>query len=134
MGSLVSSVADVFGLGPASIQANATQSAASTSADAQVRAAQIAADAAKFRPVGVTTNFGTSGFGFDNAGNLISAGYKLSPELQAAQNQIGGFTRQSLSDIGALQALGRGYLAQTPEQAAANWMQNQQALLQPSRD
>ena len=115
------------------MQGNAARGAADTSAAAQLEAARIAADAARFRPVGITTNFGTSNFGFDSSGNLSSAGYKLSPELQAMQDQIMGYTRQGLGDVGMLQNLGRGYLAQTPEQAAADWMQKQQTLLQPSR-
>lgn len=133
MGSIVSSVADVFGMGPSSIQAGATRDAANTSANAQLQAARIAADAAKFRPVGITSRFGSSTFGFDGNGNLTSAGYQLTPELQAMQDQIMGYTRQGLGDIGTLQALGRGYLAQSPQQAAADWMSKQQALLQPSR-
>ena len=111
-----------------------SSNAYNNAADAQIRAAQIAADAARFRPVGITTNFGTSNFGFDSSGNLTSAGYQLSPELKAYQDQIMAMSRQNLSDAERTQALGRGYLAETPQQAAANWMQNQQALLQPSRE
>lgn len=99
------------------------------------KAAQQAAAASQFRPVGITNTFGSSNFAFDpNTGQMTSAGYTLSPELQAYQNAIMGNTRASLGDVTALQNLGRGYLAQTPEQAAQQWMQNQQALLQPSRD
>lgn len=108
--------------------------AAGDSAAAQIEAARIAADAARFRPVGITSRFGSSQFGFDSSGNLTSAGYQLSPELKAMQDQIMGFTQQGLGDVGMLQRLGRGYLAQTPQQAAADWMSKQQALLQPSRD
>lgn len=133
MGSLVSAAADVFGMGPASIQAKAARDAANASAAAQIEAARIAADAARFRPVGITSRFGSSQFGFDG-GNLTSAGYQLSPELKAMQDQIMGFTQQGLGDVGMLQRLGRGYLAQTPQQVAADWMSKQQALLQPSRD
>lgn len=116
------------------LSGDAARGAASDSAAAQLQAAQIAADAQRFRPVGITSRFGTSNFGFDSSGNLTSAGYQLSPELQDLQNQIMASTRASLGDVGQLQALGRGYLAQTPQQAAADWMAKQQALLQPSRD
>lgn len=116
------------------LQGGSSGGAAGDAGRAQIEAAKIAADAARFRPVGITTNFGTSNFGFDANGNLTSAGYQLSPEMQAMQNQIMGYTRQGLGDIGTLQNLGRGYLAQTPQQAAADWMQKQQAILQPSRD
>lgn len=115
------------------LQGGSSGGAASDAGAAQIEAAKIAADAARFRPVGITSRFGSSNFQFDDKGNLSGAGYELSPELKAMQDQIMGYTRQGLGDVGALQALGRGYLAQTPEQAAADWMQKQQALLQPSR-
>lgn len=112
---------------------SAAGAAGDTSA-AQLEATRQAAEAAKFRPVGITTRFGSSNFQMSPEGYLTGAGYTLSPEMQALQDQIMGYTRQGLGDIGTLQNLGRGYLAQTPDQAAANWMQKQQAILQPSRD
>ena len=134
MGSLVSSVADIFGMGPASIQAKAARDAASTSAGAQLQAAQMAAEAQKFRPVGVTSRFGSSNFQMSPEGYLQSVGYTLSPELQAIQDYVMGQTRAGLGDTTSLLNLGRGYLAQTPEQAAADWMSKQQALLAPGRE
>ena len=63
--------------------------AASTSAAAQIRAAQIAAEESRFRPVGMTTRFGTSNFQFDpKTGRLSSAGYTVSPELQGYQQRL----------------------------------------------
>ena len=112
---------------------SASGAAGDTSA-AQLEAARQAAEAAKFRPVGITTRFGSSNFQMSPEGYLTGAGYTLSPELQAMQDQIMGYTRQGLTDIGTIQNLGRGYLAQTPQQAAQQWMSNQQALLAPSRD
>ena len=97
-------------------------------------AAERAFEASKFRPVGMTTRFGSSGFTMSPEGYLTGANYSLSPELLALQDQIMGYTRQGLGDVGTIQNLGRGYLAQTPEQAASQWMQKQQALLQPSRE
>lgn len=70
------------------MQGKAAKDAAKTSANAQTQAAQIAADAAKFRPVGVTTNFGASKFGMDSEGYVNSAGYALSPQLQSSQNMM----------------------------------------------
>lgn len=116
------------------LQGNAAKDAAETSANAQLQSAKIAADAAKFRPVGITNTFGSSSFGFDRNGNLKSAGYTLSPELKAMQDQIMGYTRQGLTDTGQLQALARGYLATTPQEAAAQYIQQQQGLMQPARD
>lgn len=56
--------------GGSMLSANKNAKAAKQSADAQVQAAQIAADASRFRPVGVSTSFGNSNFGFDEDGNL----------------------------------------------------------------
>lgn len=120
--------------------------AAKTSADAQIKAAQIAADAAKFRPVGVTTNFGSSKFGFDANGNLSSAGYTLSPELQAQQNQLMATAPGLLSQFtnskattapmgtaaSSMMNLGNQYLTTSPQAQAAKYMAEQQALLAPS--
>lgn len=67
------------------IQGDAAQSAANTQADA-IR--QAAANS-QFRPVGVTTNFGTSNFSVDpNTGYLTSAGYNLTPQLQNLQGGL----------------------------------------------
>lgn len=135
MGDIINSTADLFGLGPASKQAEATTSAARTSADAQLAAGRMAADAARFRPVGVTNTFGTSNFQFDpTTGYLSGANYQLSPELKAYQDFVMNQTRQGLGDVAATQNLGRQYLAQSPQEAAQQYMANQQALLAPSRE
>ena len=127
---------------------SATRDAANTSARAQIEAARIAADAARFRPVGVTTRFGASQFGFDPSGNLSSAGYTVSPELKAYQDRLMGLSGGALSQAemaqqqyaplqGAAQGLfglGQQYLAQSPEQVAQQYMAKQQDLLAPSRE
>jgi len=127
---------------------NAARDAANTSARAQIEAARIAAEAARFRPVGVTTRFGASNFGFDPSGNLSSAGYTVSPELQAYQARLMGLSGGALSQAemaqqqyaplqGAAQGLfglGQQYLAQSPEQVAQQYMAKQQDLLAPSRE
>lgn len=115
------------------LQGEAAKDAANTSAQAQLEAARIAADAAKFRPVGVTTNFGTSNFQFDSNGNLTGAGYNLAPELQSVQGGLLSSLPQTQQDVARIQEMGRQYMAQTPQQAAENWMANQRALLAPSR-
>ena len=134
MGDIINSTADLFGLGPASKQAEATTSAAQTSANAQLAASQMAADAARFRPVGVTSRFGASQFGFDPSGVLSSASYTLSPELQQYQNYLSGQTQAGLGDTSRLLSLGRQYISETPEQVAQKYMASQQALLAPSRE
>ena len=117
------------------MQGETNTAARQTQADALRAAGQQAATASQFRPVGTTTTFGTSNFSVDpTTGQLTSAGYQLSPQLQAYQDQIMGSNRQSLTDASNLQALGRGYIAQTPEAAAQQYMTAQQALLQPGRD
>jgi hypothetical protein len=123
--------------------------AARISAQAMRDAAATAAEAQKFRPVGVTTRFGASQFGFDpTTGQLTSAGYQLTPELKAMQDRIMALSGQGLTEAeqaggryaplttGAqgLFSLGQQYLAKSPEQAAADYMAKQQNLLAPSRE
>lgn len=116
-------------------QQQVNKEAAQTQADALRAAGQQSATASQFRPVGTTTNFGTSNFNVDpTTGQLLSAGYNLSPQMQAYQNSIMGGGQQSLTDAANLQNLGRGYIAQSPEAAAQQYMASQQALLAPSRD
>jgi hypothetical protein len=69
---------------------------AEASANAQLEAARIAAEEARFRPVGITTRFGQSQFGFDEAGRLSSAGYTLDPQLVALQSRLLGVTPEAL--------------------------------------
>jgi hypothetical protein len=132
------------GLGAANTAEKARE-AAQIQADAQIKAAQIAADAAKFRPVGVTTRFGASNFTTDAQGNVIGAGYTASPEIKAYQDRLSALAAQGLTGAEGAQAayapltagaqslfnLGQGYLQQTPEQQAAAYIAKQQALLDP---
>lgn len=130
------------------LSGSAGQDAANTSANAQLEAARIAADAAKFRPVGVTTRFGSSNFTKDANGNVIGAGYTLSPELKAQQDQLmassngllGQFTGSQLATAPMATAaqtmfgLGQGYLATDPQAQAAKYLADQQALLAAGRE
>lgn len=123
--------------------------AARISAQAMRDAAATAAEAQRFRPVGVTTRFGASQFDFDPVtGQLKSAGYQLTPELKAMQDRVMALTGKGLTEAelaadryspltaGAkgLFGLGQQYLAQSPEQVAADYMARQQDLLAPSRE
>jgi hypothetical protein len=79
---------------------------------------------------------------------LTSAGYQLTPELKAMQDRVMALTGQGLTEAeqaagryapltaGAkgLFGLGQQYLAQSPEQVAADYMARQQDLLAPSRE
>lgn len=124
------------------IGGNSAKRAAQTQANAQLEAARIAADAQRFRPVGVTTRFGSSNFQTDAQGNLIGAGYNVSPEVAMMRDrllsQAGGQGFQTAEQAQAAQEqlfnLGQQYLAQSPQEAAQQWMQSQQALLAPSRE
>lgn len=135
-------IAGGIGLLGSSMTSNAARGAADTSAAGQIEAARIAADASRFRPVGITNRFGSSRFTTDAAGNLTGAGYDVSPEIARMRdwliNQAGNQginTSQAANEQGqGLFNLAKGYMAKTPEQAAAEWMTKQQALLQPSRD
>ena len=130
------------------LQGQSAKSAANTSAQAQLEAARIAADAAKFRPVGVTTRFGASQFEMSPEGYLQNAGYTVSPELQQYQDQLRALSQQQIQQglmapeqyaplqgaAGGLFSLGQQYLAQTPEQVAQQYISRQQDLLAPSRE
>ena len=132
----------------ASNTAEKAREAAQTQAAAQVEAARIAAEAAKFRPVGVTTRFGASNFQTDAQGNVIGAGYTASPEIKAYQDRLSALAASGLTGAeGAAAAyapltagaqslfnLGQGYLQQTPEQQAADYIAKQQALLAPGQE
>jgi len=141
-------ISAVFSFLGAQEQASATESAANTSAAAQLEAARLAAEAAKFRPVGVTTRFGSSNFQMSPEGYLTGAGYNVSPELKAYQDRLSALTGRALTQAeGAQQqyqplsqaasglfGLGQQYLAQSPEQVASQYMSRQQNLLAPSRE
>lgn len=121
---------------------NAAEDAAQTSANAQLRAAQMAAEAQKFRPVGITSRFGTSQFTMSPEGYVTGAGYDVAPDIAALRDrllsQASGQGVQTAEQAQAAQqqlfGLGQQYLAQTPQQAAQDWMASQQALLQPARE
>ena len=144
----VAGVQSLLSSAGATKQAEQAQQAAQTQADAQVRAAQIAADAAKFRPVGVTTRFGQSAFTTDAQGNVTGAGYAASPEIRGYQDRLSALATQGLRDAelaplaylplaGASQSLfglGQGYLAKSPEEAAQDYITKQQALLAPTQE
>jgi len=162
----------------ASEQASATEAAANASANAQLESARLAAEAAKFRPVGITTRFGKSNFQYgikgvnppvasdyatpeefaaaqrdyqiraSTEGYLTGAGYELSPELKAYQDRLSALTGRALTQAegaqqqyqplsqaaGGLFGLGQQYLAQSPQDVAAKYIQQQQDLLAPSRE
>jgi ribosomal protein L11 methylase PrmA len=197
---IVGSVANIF------TGADSTRAAGEQASAAQAQAARDAAQAAAFRPVGMTTRFGSSQFTREidpktGMPYISAAEYTAAPELAALQNQLfGGFgggygyAQQQGQQLGALtpaaqqlfglggqilpsqysttpsaeaqllssqfqqaqqglmpssfqttaspeaqayaqqlQQTGAGYLAQSPEEARAEYMRTQQAVLAPGR-
>ena len=122
--------------------------AAQAQADAQRDAARIAAEEARFRPVGITTRFGQSQFQTGPDGRVSGASYTLDPQLAAMQDRFLGLAGGGLTQAEAAQqqfaplqgaaqglfGLGQQYLAQSPQEAAQQYMAGQQNLLAPSRE
>lgn len=103
----------------------------------------------QFRPVGVTTRFGKSGFNYDpTTGQLVGAGYQVAPDVAAMREGLLGMAGTGLGQAQQIQAfqpqvnqaaqglfnLGQSYVAQNPAEVAQNWMAQQQALLAPGRE
>lgn len=147
MGSVVSNiVGSITGSGKVTDAANAA-------AEQQRQAGITAANISAFRPVGMTTRFGTSQFTrtVDPATGvpyISGASYEAAPELASLQNQLFGQFNPQYSQAqqiagqyapltGASQQLfnlGQQYLATSPEQAAADYMSSQRGLLAPQRE
>ena len=128
-------------------------SAANTAAEQQRQAGITSANIAAFRPVGMTTRFGTSNFtrSIDPATGtpyISAAGYTAAPELSQLQDQLFGQFNPAYAQgqamagqyaplTGASQSLfnlGQQYLATSPEAAAADYMKQQQGLLAGGRE
>lgn len=146
MGDVVNAVLSPI-TGSGGVQ-NAGAQAAAAMQQAGINAANIAA----FNPIGMTTNFGTSNFttGINpvtGVQQITGASYTPAPALQGIQNQLFGQfapTLQQAQQMAGQYApltpaaqslfnLGQQYLATSPEEAAQNYITNQQALLSPSR-
>jgi len=107
-------------IGGGLMQTQASKDAALKAQQDLLAATGSATAGSQFRPVGVTTRFGSSNFQVDpRTGQLVSAGYTAAPEITSAQNRLLG--------------LGASYLAQTPEEVAQQYMNKQYDLLDPSR-
>lgn len=85
--------------------ANQASDAQQNVAAANTAAAQQAAEAAAFRPVGVTTRFGSSGFQYDDQGRLVGAGYQVAPDIAAQREALLGLSGGALSQAQAAQGL-----------------------------
>lgn len=106
-------------IGLSMLGAGQAQSAARESAQSNIEAAKIAAEAAKFKPYSITTGFGTSFFDEPKQ----QAGYTLDPTLQAFRNAMYG---------GAGEFMGR--IQSDPAAAAQQYYTQQQQLMAPQRE
>jgi hypothetical protein len=131
---IASLAAGVYTGNPALIAGGIGALGASEQGQAAQQGNQQAAQAAQFRPVGITNTFGTSNFGYDANGNLTNAGYTLSPYLQKAQSAFMSGLPQNLQDTANIQAMGRQYMATSPQEQAQQYITNQTALLNPLRE
>ncbi len=134
-------VGGLMGRSAAKKQAAAMQQQAA----AQIEAARIAAEEARFRPVGITTRFGSATPKFDARGFLTGYDYRATPEITGLQDQLAGLYGASLGQAGraaALQpqfeqaatglfGLGQQYMAQTPGELRQRYMQQQMDVLRP---
>ena len=137
------------GLLGSAMQSRSNRKAAQAAADAQIAAARIAAEEARFRPVGITTRFGQSQFTTGKDGRVSGASYTLAPELRDYQNRLmelaGTTGLDYLSQMPAAYAplpgaaerlfsLGERYLAESPADVAQRYMTSQLDILAPQRE
>lgn len=134
-------------IGP-TIGALGTGAVANQVAGNATASANQAAQMAQFRPVGVTTRFGKSGFQYGPQGELTGAGYQVAPDIAAMREGLIGMAGTGLSQAQMAQAqqpgitaagqglfnLGQQYVAETPQAAAQRFMEQQQGLLAPGRE
>lgn len=139
MGSIVGSITDAIGLTDIEGTRERGEAAARQQREAAQRAGQISA----FRPVGMTTRFGTSEFDITDVGGVprvTGARYAVSPELQAIQNQLMGLTPGALSGAQSAQTaaqrlfnLGGQYIGESPAAARQQIFNELQAARQPAQ-
>jgi hypothetical protein len=101
----------------------AIQSSAAQAAEQQKAAATLAQQQAGFTPVGITTAFGQSNFGFDpRTGKLTSAGYTPTSQVAGQVQNLFGLGASALPTTTNTQDIQNQYIAQ------------QQGLLAPGRE
>jgi hypothetical protein len=130
MGKFIGKVTDAVGL----TDIKGTQQRGDQAAAAQREAARLGAQVSAFRPVGMTSRFGSGAFDITDVGGVprvTGASYTVAPELKAIQDQLMALTggavttaeeaQMAAQPLGAaaqrLFGLGAGYLAETPEMA-----------------
>lgn len=145
-GSVGSIVGNVVGTAGGLISGSKAAQAAKGQAEALRAAGERASQMAMFRPVGITTGFGSSRFRTNELGQVEEAGYELTPELQSIRDrllgQAGAFSPEALGQAAqplmggaaSLFNLGQQYLAESPQAARERFVQQQQSLLAPGRE
>lgn len=100
--------------------------AAQAQAEALRQAGNQAFESSRFRPVGITSRFGSSNFQVDpTTGALTGAGYELSPELLSVQDRLfsqlgqGDLSGQALQQAQGLFGLGGQFLPTSTESQAS---------------
>lgn len=97
--------------------ANAQLQAGREANAANLEAARIAAEAAKFKPYSITSGFGRGFFDTEKG----TAGYEIDPRLAAFRDTLYGQAEQTMAGVG------------TPEQEAQKYYMQQMGLLAPQR-
>ena len=130
MGKFVGGLTDAVGLTDIKGTQQRGEQAAAAQREAALRGAQVSA----FRPVGMTSRFGTGQFDITEVGGVprvTGASYAVAPEFQALQNQIMGLTGGALTTAQEAQMaaqplgmaaqrlfnLGGQYISESPEAA-----------------
>lgn len=143
LGNIVSSV--VGGIGGL-ISGGKASDAAAAQAQANREAALRSSQMMQFRPIGITTGFGSSQFNVNDLGQVTSAGYTLNPQLRNIQQglitgaeqynpaQLQNLVSPLSTGVSSLFNLGQGYLGENPQDVAQRFVTQQQALLAPSRE
>ena len=85
-------ISGLLGAGSSLYASNAATQAQKDIAAGSQATAQQAAEAAAFRPVGVTSRFGSSGFQYDPSGRLVGAGYQVAPDIAAQREALLGLS------------------------------------------
>jgi hypothetical protein len=127
-----------------SMQGGSSASAQGNAGSSIYGAGQYGQTSSQFNPIGITTNFGKSNFTRDpTTGQITAAGYSLDPRLQGISSGVlGNAVNYDPSKVGqAAQPLfggassafnlGQQYLAQSPEQAAQDYLALQRNLMAP---
>jgi hypothetical protein len=146
---LADTVSGALQTGGSLLQSQESKDAAQKAATDITKATQAGVAGSQFRPVGMTTRFGTSNYTYDPVtGRMTSAGYQLSPEAKAAQDRLVGLAGRGLTQAEQAQqqfaplqtgaqnlfGLGNQYISQSPQDVAQNYINQQMQLLQPSRE